>query len=128
MSKYKLSPSELEFMEFFWNSAEGKCKQDVVDFFGSSGKDGSTVSFFLSKLSKKGFLIPRREGRNFFYTPAFSKRQYDQTLINETLGRTYGSSLEMILAGFCGKTSVSSKDIDRIRGWLKELEQELGEE
>ena len=38
------------------------------------------------------------------------------------------SSLEMILAGFCGKTSVSSKDIDRIRGWLKELEQELGEE
>ena len=67
-------------------------------------------------------------GAELFYTPAFSKRQYDQTLINETLGRTYGSSLEMILAGFCGKTSVSSKDIDRIRGWLKELEQELGEE
>ncbi len=128
MSKYKLSPSELEFMEFFWNSAEGKCKQDVVDFFGSSGKDGSTVSFFLSKLSKKGFLIPRREGRNFFYTPAFSKQHYNQNLINETLGRTYGDSLEMILASFCGKTSVSSKDIDHIRGWLKELEQELGEE
>ena len=128
MSKYKLSPSELEFMEFFWNSTEEKCKQDVVDFFISSGKDGNTVSFFLSKLSKKGFLIPRREGRNFFYTPAFSKQHYNQNLINETLEKTYGNSLEMILASFCGKASVSSKDIDHIRNWLKELEQELGEE
>ena len=34
----------------------------------------------------------------------------------------------MVLASFCGRTFVSSEDIDHIRGWLKELEQELGEE
>ncbi len=127
MSKYKLWPSELESIEFFWNSTDEKCKQDVLDLFGSSERDGSTVSFFLSKLSKKGFLVPRREGRNFFYRPAFSRRQYDQTLINETLGKTYGDSLEMILANFCGKTSVSGKDIDHIRNWLKKLgEEQMG--
>lgn len=127
MSKYKLSPSELEFMEFFWNSADEKCKQDVLDFFSGQGKDGNTVSFFLSKLAKKGFLVPRRDGRNFFYSPAVTKLHYEQTVINETLGKTYGDSLEMILANFCGKKSVSSDDIDHIRGWLKNLEQELGE-
>lgn len=128
MSKYKLSPSELEFMEFFWNSVEEKCKKDVLDHFSKSGKDGSTVSFFLSKLAKKGFLIPRREGRNFFYMPAVTRLQYEQTMINEALSRTYGNSLEVILANFCGKKSVSRKDIDHIRDWLKDLEQELDEE
>lgn len=128
MSKYKLSPAELEFMEFFWDSTDEKCKKDVLDHFKKKGKGGSTVSFFLSKLAKKGFLIPRREGRNFFYTPAITKLQYEQTVINETLSKTYGDSLEMILASFCGKTSVSDKDIDHIRDWLKNLEQELDED
>ena len=70
MSKYKLSPSELEFIEFFWNSTEGKCKQDVVDFFSSSGKDGSTISFFLSK-SKF------RASEFFFLVKAVQKRIFD---------------------------------------------------
>lgn len=126
MPRYKLSPSELEIMDFFWNSENEKCKQDVLNYF--SGKDGSTVSFFLSKLTKKGFLVPRRDGRNFFYAPSITRLQYEQNLINETLNKTYGNSLEMILASFCGRESASEEDLEHIRGWLKDLEHKLDKE
>ena len=126
--KYKLAHSELELMDFFWASNKEKCKWDILDYFGNQGKSGSAISFLLSKLTKKGFLVPRREGRNFFYTPAISKLEYERSIINESLNITYGQSLEMILANFCGKKSVAEKDIDKIRKWLDDLEQKLDDD
>lgn len=128
MSDQKLAAAELEIMDFFWASEEEKCKQDVLAYFADGHKNGSTISYFLSTLARKGFLIPRREGRNFFYRPAVSKLQYEQQQINRNLNRTYGQSLETILANFCGKHSPSPEELDDIQKWLGQLEQELRKE
>lgn len=125
--KNTLAASELEFMNFFWSSDGEKCKKDLVDIFSKKGIKSSNISFFLSKLTKKGFLIPRREGRNFYYKPSVSKLEYEQFLINNKLNKTYGQSLELILANFCGKNSLSEKELQDIRKWLKDLEKELGD-
>lgn len=124
----KLAAAELEIMEFFWASEEEKCKRDVLAFFATEHKSGSTISYFLSTLAKKGFLIPRREGRNFFYKPAVSRLQYEQQQINQDLNKTYGQSLETILANFCGKPSPSREELADIQRWLEQLEQELRKE
>ena len=123
--KNTLAAAELEFMNFFWSSDEEKCKQDLVDEFAKKGKSSSNISFFLSKLTKKGFLIPRREGRNFYYKPSVSKLEYEQLLINNKLNKTYGQSLELILANFCGRESLNEGELQSVREWLKDLESEL---
>lgn len=125
--KNTLAAAELEFMSFFWASDGEKCKKDLVEEFVKEGKSSSNISFFLSKLTKKGFLIPRREGRNFYYRPSVSKLEYEQFSINHRLHKTYGQSLEMILANFCGKDSLSEEELEDIKRWLKELEKGLGE-
>lgn len=125
--KNTLAAAELEFMSFFWASDGEKCKKDLVEEFVKEGKSSSNISFFLSKLTKKGFLIPRREGRNFYYRPSVSKLEYEQFSINHRLNKTYGQSLEMILANFCGKDSLSEEELKDIKRWLKELEKGLGE-
>lgn len=121
----KLAQSELEIMNLFWESRDERCKRDILDTLSINGKSGSTISFYLSSLSKKGYLIPRREGRNFFYKPAISKLEYERIVINENLNNTYGQSLEMILANFCGKKNVVQNDIENIQKWLNELEKKL---
>lgn len=128
MIRKKLAQSELEIMNLFWESKEEQCKKDILDSLKGKGKSASTISFFLSSLTKKGFLMPRRAGRNFFYKPAISKLEYERIVINETLNRTYGQSLEMILANFCGKNTVAQKDIDNIREWLSNLEKTLDDD
>ena len=125
--KNTLAAAELEFMSFFWASDGEKCKKDLVEEFVKEGKSSSNISFFLSKLTKKGFLIPRREGRNFYYRPSVSKLEYEQFSINHRLNKSYGQSLEMILANFCGKDSLSEEELKDIKRWLKELEKGLGE-
>lgn len=125
--KNTLAAAELEFMSFFWASDGEKCKKDLVEEFVKEGKSSSNISFFLSKLTKKGFLIPRREGRNFYYRPSVSKLEYEQFSINHRLNKAYGQSLEMILANFCGKDSLSEEELKDIKRWLKELEKGLGE-
>lgn len=124
MANHNLAATELEFMNFFWNSTEEKCKRDIVSAF-SQRKSGTTISFFLSKLAKKDFLISRREGRNFYYKPAITKSEYEQWVINERVNKSYGMSLEAIIANFCGKDPITDDDVNRIQKWLKELENEL---
>lgn len=128
MSKYKLSETELEFMNYFWSISKEHCKKDILNTFLGNEKRGSTISFYLSKLAKKGFLIARREGKNFFYKPAISKLEYEQNIINEKLNKTYGQTLETILANFCGRNSLTDDDIVNIQNWLKQLELELKED
>ncbi|MCI8728105.1 MAG: hypothetical protein HFG66_18815 [Hungatella sp.] len=125
--KNTLAAAELEFMSFFWASDGEKCKKDLVEEFSKKGKSGSNISFFLYKLTKKGFLISRREGRNFYYKPSISKLEYEQFLINNNLSKTYGQSLEMILANFCGRESLNERELENVREWLKDLEKELGD-
>jgi len=125
--KNTLAAAELEFMSFFWASDGEKCKKDLVEEFVKEGKSSSNISFFLSKLTKKGFLIPRREGRNFYYRPSVSKLEYEQFSINNRLNKTYGQSLELILANFCGKDFLSEEELKDVKRWLKELEKELGD-
>ena len=41
--------------------------------------------------------------------------------------KTYGQSLEMILANFCGRESLNERELENVREWLKDLEKELGD-
>ena len=125
MPKYRLASTELKIMECFWKASRELCKQDIREIFCTQEMTGSMVSFLLSKLAKKGFLIARRQGRNFYYSPAVTKVQYEQAVINESLEKTYGKPIEMILANFCGKASATEEELQNIQEWLRKLEQEL---
>lgn len=119
----KLSGSELEFMLYLWDNEGEKNIQDFADHFEEKDWERSTISVFLHRLTQKGYLTYRQDGRSYFYRPIVTKVEYEQGIISREIKRTFGKPLEHVIAAFCGKAK-DDQQIERIKEFLKELEEE----
>lgn len=125
MKYRKLSDVEYEFMELLWSSESELNFQDFKNHFMNKNWAEKTISTYLHNIVKKGFLKSRREGRTFYYEPAVSQKEYQKYLLNERLHTKVGSSIEGLIAAFCGMDNVSDEDLKKISQHLSELEEQL---
>lgn len=116
-----ISDTELEFMEMVWKSNEDLSLQDFMNRFNDRNWERETYSSYLHKLCTKGYITKYRIGRVFYYKPLISQLEYEQLKINKSLEKVYGTSLEGLIATFCGKKDIKPEKLDKIREWLKEL-------
>lgn len=132
MKYEKLTKVEYEFMEYAWSSQQPLNFQDFKHHFikkiSAQEWIEKTISTYLSVLVKKKFLNSERDGRIFYYTPAVSRLDYQQFILNETLNKKVGSSLEGIVAAFCGIDNASEEDLESIDEYLAELAKKLNKD
>ena len=80
----KLTKCELRVMVIIWSSKKELSMQhicaEVNRQFDTKWKT-QTVSTFLARLVKKGFLSMVRKGRVFYYTPLVTKEEYIENTI-----------------------------------------------
>lgn len=79
-----LSRCEHRIMTEVWRMGGTDCRTlvEVMVAKGYSWKM-QTISTFLSRLVKKGYLDVARKGKNFFYTPRIDKHLYASKLQSE---------------------------------------------
>ena len=73
-------------MKIIWDSQEAPALQQIMDRVNEeNGKNwkSQTVSTFLSRLVKKGFLTSQRRGRYSYYQPLVSKEEFWQATMEE---------------------------------------------
>ena len=68
----KLSETEYEIMEVLWNSEAPMSASQILSYFAEyRNKDwkAQTLATFLSRLTQKGLITSKREGRVPYYWP-----------------------------------------------------------
>ncbi len=72
----ELGPLEIEIMELLWERGES----NVNDVMPKLAKPlaYTTVMTTLDRLYKKGLLVRRKSGRAFFYSPRYSRCEWDR--------------------------------------------------
>lgn len=125
MKYVKLSDIEYEFMEFAWSSRRALNLQDFKDHFVDKDWSPKSISFFLHRINKKGFLTSCRKGRVFYYTPTISHIEYQRYLLNERLTNKMGNSIEDIVASFCGIDEANEEELAQINKYLTRLSEKL---
>lgn len=118
----KLSNVEKEFMEYIWSENEEKTLQDFVEFFSKKKWERPTISTYLHRLTQKGMLEYYQKGRYFYYKPTLSKLEYEQYHINQLMEKMCGTTLEGVIASFCGKKNFDDNQSEKLRKFLRELE------
>lgn len=120
--KKKLSPMELEFMQFIWKHPDGISSEEIYAHFPQVRGTKSTV---LYNISKKGYVEKRQEGLHHIYTALMSQADYEQSVMKQQFGNSMGyHSLERLVATFCGKESLTEKQKKKVRELLEELEKD----
>lgn len=119
----KLSATELAFMKLIWAHPEGISSEKIYEQFPQARGTKSTI---LYKISEKGYVQNKQNGRHHFYTAKYSETQYEQAILRQQLKKTFGdSSFEHLIAAFCGKKDLTEPQLERVKGLLKELENDM---
>ena len=122
MKKFnKLSNTEYEIMELFWSEQTELTGLQIRSKYFHDEKAIQTVNTFLNRLMIKGYLDIRKESRQYIYHPACTKTEYHQMLLNSSLEKTYGLSMDHLIASYCGQKEPSDETLTKINRWLEEL-------
>lgn len=102
----KISECEEQIMIVIWTCDIDPCMKSIrVEANSRFGHEWApqTVSTFLSRLVKKGFLTSEKKGLYTYYTPAVSKEQYVKEKLQDLAEMYFGEDAS-VLIDYIGNT------------------------
>ena len=116
-----LSECEVLVMKVIWQSDGVMSIQEITSRINQRyGKDWKvqTVSTFLSRAVKKGYLEMKRKGRTFYYYPIVTQEVYGRREIARCGDNWGDGQIFNLIASFAKTEGVSVQEREMIRGIL----------
>jgi predicted transcriptional regulator len=118
----RISDAELEVMEALWASADPLTATDVAERITSDrGWSLATVKTMLSRLTAKGAIAYREEGRRYLYSAAVARDSYVGKESRRFVDQLFGGRLSPLVARLAEADALDEEDIAAIEAILKEL-------
>lgn len=121
----ELTACELIVMKVIWRKGEEMSIQDIVaDISQIYQKDWKTqtVSTFLSRIVKKGYLSMKRQGRYFFYSPLINEEEYGKKEIVKCVDFWGEGKIDALVAAFADTRSLTEEEKKNIRSLLDDMD------
>lgn len=122
MDTNDISACERLVMKIIWDSTEDLALQEVMNGVNrENGKEWKpqTVSTFLSRLVKKGFLSMYRKGRYCYYQPLVSKDAFWRATMEENARYFTKGDMGELACCLCDDI-LTDKDIEKLKKKLNE--------
>jgi len=116
-----LTDCEILVMKVIWSCGEAMSIQEITAKINQRyEKDWKvqTVSTFLSRAVKKGYLEMRRSGRTFYYYPVVTEEEYGKREIVKCVENWSGGKLGNLIASFAEAKKLTEKEKEQIRRML----------
>ncbi|MBO5071073.1 MAG: BlaI/MecI/CopY family transcriptional regulator [Roseburia sp.] len=123
METNDISTCERLVMKVIWDSPEHLALQEVMDRVNEeNGKQWKpqTVSTFLARLVRKGFLTVYRKGRYSYYVPAVTKDAFWRATMQENARFFNKGDMGAMACCLC-EDMLSEEDIKRLKQKIDEL-------
>jgi predicted transcriptional regulator len=118
----RISDAELEVMEVLWASEEPLTATDVAERIADErGWSLATIKTMLSRLSAKGAIAYREEGRRYLYSAAIARGSYVGRESRRFVDQLFGGRLSPLVARLAEEDALDEEDIAAIEAILKEL-------
>jgi len=121
MSIPRLPDAELMIMNIVWRE-KGEITSAQITKMLEGQKDWTitTILTFLSRLTERGFLTVRKEGRQNFYMAVIQEAAYVESESKTFLQRLHGNSLTSLVAALYDGKAVSKADLDELKAYIDE--------
>lgn len=118
----RISDAELHVMEALWAAGGPLTATEVAARIGQDrGWSLATVKTMLSRLTAKGALSHREEGRRFLYSPAIQRDSYVGSESRRFVDLLFGGRLSPLVARLAEEDALDEEEIAAIEAILKEL-------
>ena len=116
-----LTKAEEQIMQILWDLKEGVVKQ-VVDGFKKPKPAYTTVATVLKVLGNKGFVVYRKIGSTYLFSPAVSKTEYTKFQFSSLLKNYFNGSFPKMATFFAKENKLGIAELEEM---LKITENEL---
>ena len=118
----RISDAELEVMEVLWASDSPLTATEVAERIGGHrGWSLATIKTMLSRLTAKGAIGYREEGRRYLYSAAVARDSYVGKESRRFVDQLFGGRLSPLIARLAEEDALDEEDIAAIEAILKEL-------
>lgn len=115
MKKPPVGEQELDVLRYVADNAPITVRQ-VAEQFGEPRKLArTTILTMMERLRKKGFLLRKKEGAVFEYSPAQAKTEVLHDLVQSFVERTLGGSLSPFVAYLADAKGLSEEEIAELK-------------
>ncbi len=110
-----MSEAQREIMEIFWQRGEAGVGEVWRTLSVRRSLARNTVLTLITRLEAKGWLVPRREGNAFRYTPAFPKEKAQAEEVRRLVDTVFNGSAESLVMTLLERGELTPKEEKRIR-------------
>lgn len=115
----KLSSSERDIMELFWNEKDGLSFGEIINLVNqddSNIRKKQTINTYLTRLIAKNLLIKKNGDTRLktLYFPKYTKEEYNRKMIEKLLEENYENSLLEFIKQLSGGEYISKEDAQKI--------------
>ena len=115
-----LTESELRLMKLLWEHGESS----VADLLSAIPPEESlaytSVLTTIKILEDKGYVVHRKEGRAFLYTPIVERSAASISALRQVLGRFFNGSREQLLLSLLGDDDVTPRELNKLKKRIAE--------
>jgi BlaI family penicillinase repressor len=113
---------EMAILAVLWDKGPSTVRQ-VHEGLHADAETGYTTTLKLMQIMvDKGLLVRESDGRRHIYRPAVSEERTQKQLLGELLDRVFAGSAEKLVMRALSARKVSSKELQRIRKIIDEIE------
>jgi len=94
LPKERLSPSEWEIMRICWRLGRCTVREVLRENLKAHTRDYRTILTFMTRMTKKGWLVVEKEGNTNCYRPAVDSSQALEEEIHQFLDQVVGPEPE----------------------------------
>jgi len=115
----RLPDAELIIMNIIWDENREITSAEVIRLL-TTQKDWSvtTILTFLSRLTERGFLAVRKDGRTNVYKAAIQEAAYIESESKSFLKHLHGNSLTSFVAALYKGKAISEKELDELKDFI----------
>lgn len=114
----KISDSEMEVMQVFWSEENNWLSlNDLCAALAHKDWKYNTIGTFVLRLTEKGALKAKKEGKTNYYYPIISKDEYKKMETKQFLNEVHGGSMKSLIASLYDE-SLNETAITELMEWL----------
>ena len=117
----KLTEAQWAVMEVLWSADRFSLKEITERLKSVNGWSNNTVFTYLTRMAEKGMVtIDRGSGKP--YRAALTREDCAREERSDLLTRVYGGAAGDLIAAFLKESSISPKEIQRLKKLLEDME------
>lgn len=116
----RLPDTELEIMKVIWECQKTSSTSEVKERLERNRPwNISALQTLLNRLINRGFLETYKEGKNKFYIPLVSEKDYLAVENKAFLEKVNNSSVTKLVASLYDSKSISEEDLDELAAFIR---------